>query len=143
MRLTSFTDFGLRMLMRMAGDPSRAFSSAELADELGLSRNHLAKIIQHLARAGMIDTRRGCGGGAILARPATKIRLGQIIRLLEEGQPLVECFGPEGGNCSIDARCRLKERLRSAEAVFLAELDRWTVADIALTPLSNSLLVPR
>ena len=63
MRLTSFTDFGLRMLMRMAGDPSRAFSSAELAADLGLSRNHLAKIIQHLARADLIETRRGGGGG--------------------------------------------------------------------------------
>ncbi len=138
MRLTSFTDYGLRMLMRMAGDPSRAFSSAELAEELGLSRNHLAKIIQHLARAGLIDTRRGGGGGATLARPAAQIRLGQIIRLLEEGQPLVDCFGPEGGTCSIDARCRLKARLRSAEAAFLADLDRSTLADIALIPLAKA-----
>ena len=89
MRLTSFTDFGLRMLMRMAGDPSRAFSSADLAGDLGLSRNHLAKIIQHLARSGLIETRRGGGGGAVLARPATDIRLGQIIRSQEEGQPRV------------------------------------------------------
>ena len=88
--------------MRMAGDPSRAFSSAELAADLGLSRNHLAKIIQHLARAGLIDTRRGGGGGAVLARPAAEIRLGRSSRLLEEGQPLVECFGAEGGTCSID-----------------------------------------
>jgi Rrf2 family transcriptional regulator, nitric oxide-sensitive transcriptional repressor len=143
MRLTSFTDFGLRMLMRMAGDPSRAFSSADLAGDLGLSRNHLAKIIQHLARSGLIETRRGGGGGAVLARPATDIRLGQIIRLLEEGQPLVECFGADGGTCSIDGRCRLKARLRSAESAFLADLDRSTLADIALRPLSKALVVPQ
>lgn len=143
MRLTSFTDFGLRMLMRMAGDPSRAFSSAELADDLGLSRNHLAKIIQHLARSGLIDTRRGGGGGAALARPAAQIRLGEIISLLEEGQPLVECFDADGGSCSIDARCRLKARLRSAEAAFLADLNRSTLADIALTSLPRTLMVPQ
>jgi Rrf2 family transcriptional regulator, nitric oxide-sensitive transcriptional repressor len=146
MRLTSFTDFGLRMLMRMAGDPSRAFSSAELAEDLGLSRNHLAKIIQHLARAGLIETRRGGGGGAMLACPAPEIRLGQIIRQLEEGQPLVECFGTEGGTCSIDGRCRLKTRLRSAEAAFLADLDRSTLADIALPPVTKTtgtLVVPQ
>ena len=146
MRLTSFTDFGLRMMMRMAGDPSRAFSSAELAYELGLSRNHLAKIIQHLARAGLIETRRGGGGGAVLASPAAEIRLGQIIRRLEEGQPLVECFGAEGGTCSIDARCGLKARLRSAEAAFLADLDRSTLADIAMTQVSKpqgNLVVPQ
>lgn len=62
MRLTSFTDYGLRMLMRMASAPERAFSTAELAEEFNLSRNHLAKIMQHLARAGLVETRRGGGG---------------------------------------------------------------------------------
>lgn len=135
MRLTAFTDYGLRMLMRMAGAPDRAFSTAELAEEFRLSRNHLTKIMQHLARAGLVDTRRGGGGGAKLARPAQEIRLGAVVRLLEEGQPLVECFGPRDGNtCTLDGRCRLKARLRSAEAAFLADLDRSTLADIALPP---------
>jgi Rrf2 family nitric oxide-sensitive transcriptional repressor len=45
MRLTSFTDFGLRALMRMASEPDRAFPPAGLAQEVALSRNHLAKIM--------------------------------------------------------------------------------------------------
>ena len=135
MRLTSFTDYGLRMLMRMASAPERAFSTAELAEEFDLSRNHLAKIMQHLARAGLIETRRGGGGGAVLAQPADRIRLGAVVRLLEEGQPLVECLGADGGSCMIDGRCRLKARFRSAEAAFLADLDRSTLADIALEPM--------
>ena len=134
MRLTSFTDYGLRMLMRMAGAPDRGFSTADLAEEFGLSRHHLTKIIQKLAQAGYVTTRRGGGGGAMLSRPAGEIRLGSIIRLLEEGQPLVECFAASGGDCTIDGRCRLKARLRSAEAAFLADLDRSTLADIALRP---------
>lgn len=134
MRLTSFTDYGLRMLMRLSSDPARAFSTAELADEFGLSRNHLAKIMQHLARGGLVETRRGGGGGAVLAHPAKEIRLGAVVRLLEVGQPLVECLAPGGGACTIDGRCRLKLCLRSAEAAFLADLDRWTLADIALNP---------
>jgi len=134
MRLTSFTDYGLRMLMRMASEPKRAYSSAELADEFGLSRNHLAKIMQRLSRGGLIETRRGGGGGAVLARAPDEIRLGAIIRLLEEDQPLVECFAANGGACSIEGQCRLKARLRSAEAAFIADLDRSTLADIALQP---------
>lgn len=134
MRLTSFTDYGLRMLMRMASAPERAFSTVELAEEFGLSRNHLAKIMQHLARAGLIETRRGGGGGALLARPADRIRLGAVVRSLEEGRALVECLGAGGGACVIDGRCRLKARMRSAEAAFLEELDRATLADIALDP---------
>ncbi|EAQ26353.1 Rrf2 family transcriptional regulator [Roseovarius sp. 217] len=134
MRLTSFTDFGLRMLMRMASAPDRAFSSAELATEFDLSRHHLAKIMQRLSQAGLIDTRRGGGGGALLARPPAQIRLGDVIRHLESGQALVACFGPEAGDCSLDGRCRLKARLRSAERAFLDDLDRSTLADIALDP---------
>lgn len=133
MRLTYLTDYGLRMLMRMASAPERAFSTAELAEEFRLSRHHLAKIMQRLAHGGIVETRRGGGGGAVLAQAPKDIRLGDIIRLLEQSQPLVECLASDGGNCIIDdGRCRLKARLRHAEAAFLADLDRSTLADIAL-----------
>ncbi|MEO6299312.1 MAG: Rrf2 family transcriptional regulator [Paracoccaceae bacterium] len=131
MRLTSFTDFGLRALMRLASAPDRAFSTAELADEFRLSRHHLTKIVATLAQAGVVTTRRGGGGGAMLARPADQIQLGDVVRLLD-GQPLVECFQAGGGGCTIIGCCRLKARLRSAEAAFLADLDRSTLADVAL-----------
>ncbi|WP_417806354.1 RrF2 family transcriptional regulator [Thioclava sp.] len=133
MRLTSFTDYGLRMLMRMAAAPERAYSTAELATEFGLSRNHLSKIMQRLSRGGIVETRRGGGGGAMLARTPNDILLGDIVRLLEEDLPLVECFLPETNSCALDGRCRLKARLRAAETAFLADLDRSTLADIALT----------
>lgn len=132
MRLTSFTDYGLRMLMRMGSSPARGFSTAELAEEFGLSRHHLSKVMQRLAQGGLVVTRRGGGGGAVLARPPRDIRLGEVVRLLEEGQALVECFGAGGGDCSITGCCRLTARLRSAEAAFLADLDRATLADITL-----------
>lgn len=141
MRLTLFTDYGLRLLMRMASAPDRAFSTAEFADEFGLSRNHLTKIVQRLAKGGILSTRRGGGGGAVLARAPGDIRLGEIVRLLEEGQALVECLGPEGGNCMIDGHCGLKSRLRRAEQAFIAELDRSTLADIALP--ERAMLKPR
>jgi hypothetical protein len=54
--------------------------------------------------------------------------------ILEDGQPLVECLSDDGGACTLDGRCRLKARLRSAEAAFLAELNRTPIADIALAP---------
>lgn len=134
MRLTLFTDYGLRMLMRLASSPDKIFSTAELAGEFGLSRNHLAKIMQHLSGAGLIETRRGGGGGATLAKPASDIRLGDVVAVLEEGQAIVECFARDGGQCTFDQRCGLKTRLRSAEAAFIADLNRSTLADIAFFP---------
>lgn len=139
MRLTSFTDFGLRALMRMASEPDCAFSTADLAEEFGLSRHHLTKIMSTLAQAGIVATRRGGGGGAVLAKPANQIRLGDIVRLLETGQPLVECFQAPTVACTIVNCCRLKARLRSAEAAFLADLDRSTLADVALAPLERAM----
>lgn len=132
MRLTSFTDYGLRMLMRMASAPGRAFSTADLAGEFDLSRNHLTKIMQQLARGGIVETRRGGSGGAVLCRDPSDIRLGDVVRLLEQGQALVECFGPDSSNCSIEGCCRLKARLRRAEARFIDDLNQSTLADIAL-----------
>ena len=142
MRLTAFTDYGLRMLMRMAGAPGRAFSTAELAAEFRLSRHHLTKIMQRLAQGGLVTTRRGSGGGAVLARLPAQIKLGEVVRLLEEGNALVDCFAAGGGDCTINGRCRLKVRLRSAEAAFLADLDRSSLADVALPAVPSREAVP-
>ncbi|MEZ5794935.1 Rrf2 family transcriptional regulator [Albidovulum sp.] len=135
MRLTTFTDFGFRVLMRLAGDPDRAFTTAELADEFRVSRNHLAKVISALAGAGYLETRRGGGGGAALARQPDEIRLGDVVALLESDQALVECFLPGGAACTLTPRCRLKGRLAEAEAAFIADLNRSTLADCIFRPL--------
>lgn len=134
MRLTAFTDFGFRALMRIASEPDRAFSTAEIADEFGISRHHLTKTMAVLANAGFLTTRRGAGGGAMLARPAAQIGLGAVVRVLERDQPLVECFRVDGGACVITPQCRLKTYLSEAEAAFLAHLDDYTLADCALAP---------
>lgn len=135
MRLTTFTDFGLRALMRIASDPSRAFSTAEIAEEYGISRHHLTKAMAALANAGILITRRGHEGGAQLARPADEIRLGDVVRVLEEGSALVECFAV-GGACRITPQCRLRGFLQEGEQAFLAALDARTLADCTLAPLA-------
>lgn len=134
MRLTSFTDYGLRVLMRMAGAPERPFTAAELADEFRVSRNHLAKVISALASSGYLETRRGGGGGAVLARPASDIRLGDVVARLEADQALVECFAAGGNACTLTPRCRLKGRLAHAEATFIDDLNRSTLADCVYRP---------
>lgn len=129
MRLTLFTDFGLRVLMRMAGEPDRPFTTAELADEFGISRNHLAKVISTLSTAGYLKTRRGGGGGVQMARKPEDARLGDVVSLLEADQALVECFLPNGNACTLTPRCLLKAKFSHAEAAFIADLNRSTLAD--------------
>lgn len=131
MRLTAFTDYGLRVLMRLAVEPDRTITTEEIAEEHGISRNHLVKVVRDLAEAGFVNTRRGGGGGMMLARPAEDITIGEVVRWLEARHALVECFRADGGSCILNPGCRLKSRLRRAEEAFLADLDRSSLAECA------------
>lgn len=133
MRLTAFTDYGLRALMRLAGEPERVFTTEEVATEFAISRNHLTKVVRELADAGFVDTHRGAGGGFRLARPAEEISIGEVVRRLEARHAIVECFRADGGACVLTPRCRLRVRLKQASEVFLKELDRSTLAECAVT----------
>ena len=129
MRLTTFTDYGLRMLMRLAGAPGRSFTTEALAREFGVSRHHLQKVVQELGRAGYVVTQRGAGGGFRLAVPPESLTIGAVVRRMEARQPLVECFRADGGACVLTPRCALRHRLDRAREAFFAELDRATLAD--------------
>jgi Rrf2 family nitric oxide-sensitive transcriptional repressor len=133
MRLTAFTDYALRALMRLAGEPERTFTTDEIAHEFEISRNHLTKVVRELAEGGFVATHRGAGGGFKLARPADGITLGEVVRLLEARHAMVECFRADGGACVLTPRCRLKSKLVLAARAFISELDRTTLAECAYT----------
>jgi Rrf2 family transcriptional regulator, nitric oxide-sensitive transcriptional repressor len=134
MRLTAFTDFGLRALMRLAGEPERVFTTEEIAREFAISRHHLTKVVRELADARLVTTQRGGRGGVRLARSADTITLGEVVRVLEARHALVECFRSDGGACVLTPTCRLKGRLAKATEAFLLELDRTSLADCAYRP---------
>ena len=129
MRLLTSTDFALRVLMRLAATPEAHLSTDALARELVISRNHLHKIVQYLTEAGLVRTIRGARGGVMLARPASEIKVGEVIRSHEQDQALVECFRPDGGACTLLPRCHLKGMLNTAKNGFYQYLDQYTLAD--------------
>lgn len=133
MRLTAYTDYGLRVLMRLAEQPDRLVTSEQIADEHKISRNHLLKVVRGLAEGGFVSTQRGGGGGIQLSRSATSIQLGDVVRHLEARQAMVECFREDDGNCYLNPGCRLKVKLRHAEEAFLANLNKSTLADCVTT----------
>lgn len=134
MRLTSFTDYGLRVLMRLAGAPGARFTTEALAREFAVSRNHLVKVVGELVQAGLVESRKGAGGGIRLAEGADRVSLGAVIRRLEGDAPLVECFRVDGGGCTLTPGCRLRGRLSEAREVFLRELDKTPLIDCAWPP---------
>jgi Rrf2 family transcriptional regulator, nitric oxide-sensitive transcriptional repressor len=133
MRLTNFSDYAFRVLMYAAARSDRLITIEETAEVYDISRAHLMKVANQLTRAGFLKATRGRTGGLALAKRPEKIRLGDVIRATEPDFALVECFTPES-NCLITPRCRLKGVLKEALNSFIETLDRYTLADLILSP---------
>jgi Rrf2 family nitric oxide-sensitive transcriptional repressor len=134
MRLTVFSDYTLRVLMYLALDRTRLATIPEIAAAYGISENHLMKVVHQLARAGVVESVRGKGGGVRLARAPDEIRLGAIVRASEGNAPIVECMSGDPGACRITAPCRLKGILVNAFDALYDSLDEHTLADLVEKP---------
>jgi Rrf2 family nitric oxide-sensitive transcriptional repressor len=131
MRLTTYTDYALRVLMYLAAQPQRKPTVGEIAKVHGISRHHLMKVVQGLSRAGFIETARGNQGGLKLNRPAAAIGLGEVVRQTEPDLDIVPCLASEGADCClISPACRLRGALHRAGASFLEVLDEYSLADL-------------
>lgn len=133
MRLTEYTDYTLRVLMYCGARTDRLVTIAEMAEANQVSRNHLMKIVNDLARQGVLATTRGRGGGVRLMQRPEEIRIGDVVRGAETDFRLVECFDEHTNTCTMTATCRMKKLLGSAMAAYFRELDGATLADM-LTP---------
>lgn len=131
MRLAEYTDYTLRVLMYCASRPQQLVTISELAQHHGVSRNHLMKIVNDLARQGVLATTRGRGGGLRLLKDPTRLRVGDVVRASETDFRLVECFDPASSQCNLSLTCRLKGVFGAAFQAYFDELDAWTLADIA------------
>jgi Rrf2 family nitric oxide-sensitive transcriptional repressor len=128
MRLDLHTDYGLRTLIYLAGKAGRA-SAAEVADFFHISRGHVAKVVQSLARLGYVRSSRGVGGGIDLAHHPDEIRVGQVILEMEQDLHLLDCVGTEG-ICTIQPECKLRKVLERAERLQIDYLSSVRLSDI-------------
>ncbi len=136
MRLTSHTDFALRLLMSLAVMEERLVTIEELATRHRLSRNHLMKVAQTLVGLGYVTGVRGRTGGLKLAKPASAIRMGEVVRALEDDTALVECLGDGPTNCILSGACLLTHTMGRAMEAFFASLDEVTLADLVAPRLA-------
>jgi Rrf2 family nitric oxide-sensitive transcriptional repressor len=144
MRLTSFTDYGLRVLMFLAAQPGRRATIGEIAAAYGISENHLMKVVHRLGRAGFLCNVRGRGGGLELARAPAHINIGDVVRATEGPSLPAECFDREHNRCRIVKGCGLPAVLDEAVRAFYAALTRYTLADVSKNQgaLRRMLFVP-
>ena len=129
MRLTTYTDYSLRVLIRLALRPQNLATIAEIAHVYGISEHHLMKVVHQLGLAGYVQTVRGRGGGLRLAKEPCEINVGEVVRRMEPDLRLVACFR-ESEVCTIEPACVLAGALKQALAAFMQVLDSYTLADL-------------
>jgi Rrf2 family nitric oxide-sensitive transcriptional repressor len=133
-QLSAYSDYSLRVLMHAALRRPERVTIDEVSAAFAISRHHLVKIVHDLGRSGYLKTHRGISGGFTLARPAGDIRVGDVVRLGEESETVIECTRRREGPCRIRSVCRLKGVLDEAAAAFFAVLDRYSLADLVAKP---------
>jgi len=130
MRLADYTDYTLRVLMYCAAHRTRRVTIAELAEQHGVSKNHLMKVVNDLARQGLLETTRGRGGGLRLLADPAAIVVGDVVRRTETDFRLVECFDPARNACTLAPGCRLQGLFGRALQAWFQALDGATLADL-------------
>jgi Rrf2 family protein len=116
--------------------PGNTMPAARLAEFHGVAPSYLAKHLQALALAGIVDSVAGRKGGYRLARPANEITLLQIVRAVEGPEPAFRCSeirrrGPAAAPAKhYSARCAIAQAMDRAEEAWRDELAGQTVADI-------------
>ncbi|WP_371776208.1 Rrf2 family transcriptional regulator [Streptomyces sp. NBC_01438] len=139
MRLTRFTDVALRVLMRLAvvenEDPP---TTREVAAAMRVPYSHAAKVVARLQHLGLVEARRGRGGGLALAPGGLTASVGGLVRELEGPGDVVECEGATP--CPLRSACRLRGALREAAEAFYATLDPITVAELVASPTGPLLI---
>lgn len=132
MRLTTLTDYAMRLLMYVGQNPDRLCTIAEVATAYGISEPHLMKVTHRLSVKGWLFTVRGKNGGMKLAKPPSEINLGAVVRDTENDFHLMECLGTQN-TCTLGGRCGLTGIIEGALEQFLKHLDQYTLADILPT----------
>ncbi len=131
MRFTRECDYAFVVLVFLAGrGPSRLISCDEMATRLAIPYDFLAKILQKLARAGLVNSKQGPRGGYYLAREPGAITFSDVFRAIDDPVRLVECTEPEECRCPRLSVCAIVETMRALHQRIMAEFDEVTVADL-------------
>jgi Rrf2 family transcriptional regulator, nitric oxide-sensitive transcriptional repressor len=146
MKINLQTDYALRVLIYVGTNSGDLSTIQEIADAFSVSKAHLMKVVYRLGKSGYLDTIRGKNGGMRLKRLPETIRIGDVVRSIEEDLAVIGCLQCNDF-CRIQKPCVLKGALRDATRAFLAVLDNYTLADLlaprsALARLLNVSLPP-
>lgn len=143
MQLTLKGDYAVRVVVELAGQPAgAAVRTDDLGRRTGVPRAYLSKIIQTLAHAGLVRTRRGTSGGVSLLEAPQAITLKQVIEAVEGPIYLNRCLlRPD--LCPRDSFCPVHPVWGRIQAIVIRELDAVHIKDLADASQEPSLVRKR
>jgi Rrf2 family protein len=136
LRLTKKADYGLMALKYLAEQPTgpnslpAAQSAKDIAQAYHIPPPLLAKILQTLARAGLLVSHAGTNGGYALARPAAEISAFEVIRAIDGPLFITSCITIHG-TCDLAGHCTIKEPLRKVNDSIKELLSDIRISDLA------------
>jgi Rrf2 family iron-sulfur cluster assembly transcriptional regulator len=125
-------DYASRALLSLAlHDDVGPTSVRDIAERTGLPQPYLEQILLALKGAGLVQSKRGVGGGYVLARPAAEITLGQIVAAVD-GPIVAGDFGEPhtNGACDHEGQCVLLGVWADVGRAMRTQLDSYTLADM-------------
>lgn len=128
MRLTVKTDYSLRVLIYLQQNKSKT-KIQEIADQYGISKNHLSVAVNNLSELGYVISTSGPKGGIEFNPAFADHTVADLVSKLED-LDIVECFDPQTNTCTISSQCRLKHMLKKARNSFLDELKNYKIKDL-------------
>lgn len=130
MRLTSYTDYSLRVLIYVSLKNGEKATIREICACYNISKNHVMKIVYELGLAGLLVTSRGVNGGILLAKDPKEISLRDVMLITEPDFKIVECFDCGETECPLVGNCELNRTLDRGLKAFLDVMAGVTVADL-------------
>lgn len=133
-RLSKKTDYALLALQHLASDGASGVASARaIAERFGIPLELLAKILQQLARRGLIAAHKGTHGGYHLVRPANAISVADVVQAIDGPMTLTACSTFDAG-CEQFAACTVRDPLWRIREQIASVLQAITVADLNEVP---------
>lgn len=128
------TEYGLLALNYLALQRGeRPVNTKEIAECFSIPVELLAKILQRLAREGLITSQQGPKGGYILSKDPCRITVSEVLRAIEGPINMAECLGPDS-MCSQLPRCTIKNPLRGVQLRVLQLLNSITLEEMMMEP---------
>ena len=130
LKLTKKADYGLMAMKHLAEHAAQgACSAKDVAESYGIPPEALAKILQRLAKAGLLHSQHGINGGYTLARPANEISAYEVIRAIDGPLFITSCITVRG-ECGQSEKCTIREPLRKVNESIEQVLRRIKIAEM-------------